>query len=318
MVWLALVMLAVLMWSATGLLYKIGVREREHVCLKFSICVGTVFFVLAFAYLMIRDEEFTIWESAVKYWPMTLFGIVYAIVNTISYKGYVYNEVTVESPVEGISGGVSVIFLIVMYLLLGRADSVWHLLTPLRTVGIAVIVISVILLAVARNKEKKNDPKYSKAVWMRRGLGTLIFPVVFSMADALETITTGICLDTTYGYSMPQGDSVIIVGTEYALFALGFWIYVAVKEKKPYNPFKKKNLPCLIGAVTDNVGIVCYSYAMAINSISTDPLLALYPIASMLGGRFILKEKIDKMQCVLLVGVVVGSVMVVADTVFCA
>ena len=51
---------------------------------------------------------------------------------------------TVEAPLEGISGGASTIFLILVYLILGRIDSVSEILTPLKTAGILVILISVI------------------------------------------------------------------------------------------------------------------------------------------------------------------------------
>lgn len=116
-VWLLFVILAILMWAATSLLYKAGIHggDEEHITLKYSVCIGIVFFVIAAAYLVIREEEFTIWESAAHYWPMTVFGIVYAIINTISFKGYVYNEASVESPVESISAGTSTILLIMPY-----------------------------------------------------------------------------------------------------------------------------------------------------------------------------------------------------------
>lgn len=317
MIWLLLVVAAILMWSATSLLYKAGVHDgkEEHICLKYSVCVGIVFFAISLVYLIIREEPFSIFESAVRYWPMTVFGIVYAIVNTISYKGYVYNEATVESPVEGISGGTSVILLILAYLALGRADSITELLTPLRTAGILVILVCVILLSVVRNRENRKDLQDQKQKWMLRGLGTLIFPVVFAVIDGLETIVTGVCLDTTYGFSMPEGDSIIIVGMEYATFALGFWVYINIKEKKIYNPFTKKSTPRILGAVADNVGIVLYAYAMAINSVSTDPLLAVYPVFVMLGGRLLMKEKVSKAQYIFLLGIVVGSVLVVVDTI---
>ena len=317
MIWLLLVVAAILMWSATSLLYKAGVHDgkEEHICLKYSVCVGIVFFAISLVYLIIREEPFSIFESAVRYWPMTVFGIVYAIVNTISYKGYVYNEATVESPVEGISGGTSVILLILAYLALGRADSITALLTPLRTAGILVILVCVILLSVVRNRENRKDLQDQKQKWMLRGLGTLIFPVVFAVIDGLETIVTGVCLDTTYGFSMPEGDSIIIVGMEYAAFALGFWGYINIKEKKIYNPFTKKSTPRILGAVADNVGIVLYAYAMAINSVSTDPLLAVYPVFVMLGGRLLMKEKVSKAQYIFLLGIVVGSVLVVVDTI---
>lgn len=274
-----------------------------------------VFFVIAVVYIIVRSEPFTIWESAVRYWPVTVFGIVYAIVNTISYKGYVYNEVSVESPVESISAGTSTILLVFAYVILGRADSISELMTPLKTAGIVLILISIVLLSIVRNRSHRDNAQFQKAKWMRRGLGTLIFPVLFSLIDAIETIVTGVCLDSTYGYAMPEGDSVIIVGIEYAVFALGCWIYIFIKEKKAYNPFTKRSAPRILGAVADNVGIVFYSYAMAFNSVSTDPLIAVYPILVMMGGHIIMKEKLGKTQYICLLGIVAGSIMVIADTI---
>lgn len=315
--WFSFIALTIVSWTATNLLYKAGVRNEgeKHICLKYSICVGLVFFVIALAYLTIRDEPFTIWESAVKYWPMTLFGIAYAVFNTISFNGYVYNEVTVESPVERISSGVSTILLIIVFLALGRADSISDLLNPLKAAGILVIFVSMVLLATVRNRDKRSDPRAKGASWMTRGLGTLIFPVIFAVVDGVETVVTGVCLDTTYGYAMPEGDGIIIIGMEYAAFALAFWIYVLWKEKKAYNPFTRYSAPRMLGALAENAGIVFYAYAMALNSVSTDPLIAAYPVLVMIGGRIFMKERVSTAQYVYLLGVVVGSVMVVLGTV---
>ena len=192
MIWLLLVVAAILMWSATSLLYKAGVHDgkEEHICLKYSVCVEIVFFAISLVYLIIREEPFSIFESAVRYWPMTVFGIVYAIVNTISYKGYVYNEATVESPVEGISGGTSVILLILAYLALGRADSITELLTPLRTAGILVILVCVILLSVVRNRANREKSQDQKPKWMIRGLGgknCFLFNLSTEPAEIIDT-----------------------------------------------------------------------------------------------------------------------------------
>ncbi len=256
-------------------------------------------------------------ESALRFWPITLFGIIYAIVNTISYQGYVYNEVSVESPVEGIGSSTSTILLILAYLMLGRLDDISELLTPLRTLGILIILMSVILLAKIRNKEAGDRDKKSqnKFDWKRHGLGTLIFPVMFAVVDGMETIVTGVCLDTTYGFAMPEGDAIIIVGMEYALFAFCCWCYIYWKEKKIYNPFKRENSARMLGAVADNIGIVFYSYAMAINSVSTDPLLAIYPVFVMIGGRVLMKEKISTPQYICLLSIIAGSILVVVDTI---
>ena len=316
-IWLMSIIMAILLWASTSLLYKAGIsgNKEEHICLKYSICVGIVFFVIALLYLIIRNESYSIFESAIRYWPMTLFGPIYAIVNTISFNGYIYNEATVESPVEGISGGMSTILLIIAYLILGRVDSIFELLTPLRTVGIFLILISIISLSIIRNKDNRNNPEYKNITWMSHGLGTLIFPVLFSIIDAMETIVTGVCLDSTYGFNMPEGDSIIIIGMEYAIFAILCWIYIFLKEKKVYNPFTKRSMPRILGALTDNVGIVFYSYAMAINSVSTDPLLAIYPIFVMIGGHIFMKEKVSAAQYIYLIGIILGSILVVIGTI---
>lgn len=317
-VWLFCTITVILLWSATCLLYKAGIHSdnERYTCLKYSVSVGAVFFAIALVYLLIRDEPFSIWASAAVYWPVTTYGIIYAVVNTISYKGYIYNEVTVESPVEGISGGTSTVLLILAYLILGRIESVSVLLTPLKTTGILVILIGVISLSMIRNKAAASSGgrRGTVSFWRLHGLGTLIFPVMYAVVDGLETIVTGICLDTTYGFAMPEGDCIIIVGMEYAIFALGCWLYIFWKEKKIYNPFRRENAPRTLGALADNTGIVFYSYAMAINSVSTDPLLALYPVVVMIGGRVIMKEKISNAQYMCLLGIIAGSIMVIAGT----
>ena len=320
-IWFIYIVLTVLLWAMTGLIYKVGIHEYEekNICLKYSVSVGVVFFVISFCYLIMRNEPFSIWESAIRYWPMTVFGLLYFVINTISFNGFIYNEVTVEVPVEGISGGTSIVLLIAVYFIMGRVDSISKLFTPLRTIGMLMIFFSIILLSFVRNSEAAGMDESEEDVpqkrWTRTGLGTLIFPVMFAMLDSLETVVTGVCLDTTYGYSMPAGDSIIIIGMEYSLLAFGCWIYIFVRERQVYNPFRKENLPRLLGSVTDNIGIVFYSYAMAIDSVSTDPVLAVYPLFAMIGGRIFLKEKVSKIQYIAAACIVAGSVLVVTDAI---
>ena len=50
-VWLVFVLMAILLWSTTSLLYKAGARDgnESHICLKNSVCVGMVFYSYAMA-----------------------------------------------------------------------------------------------------------------------------------------------------------------------------------------------------------------------------------------------------------------------------
>ncbi|MGN1231557.1 MAG: EamA family transporter [Anaerotignum sp.] len=145
---------------------------------------------------------------------------------------------------------------------------------------------------------------------LKAGAGALCFPVIFSMMDGLETIVTGLCLDKTFGYAMPEGDSIIIAGMEYALFALGFWIYVSYKEKHLYNPITKSNGPIIGGALCDNVALVFYAYAMAIDSVATDPVLSAYPIMAVVLSRILLKEKLSIKQYLCLACIISGTLII--------
>ena len=67
--WVFCTVMAILLWAATCLLYKAGIHKEseKYTCLKYSVSIGLVFFAISFVYLIIRDEPFTILESAVRY-----------------------------------------------------------------------------------------------------------------------------------------------------------------------------------------------------------------------------------------------------------
>ena len=54
---------------------------------------------------------------------------------------------------------------------------------------------------------------------------------------------------------------------------------------------------------------------MAVDSVSTDPVLAIYPLFTMLGGRIFMKEKVIPVQYISAICIVAGSIMVVTDAV---
>lgn len=70
----------------------------------------------------------------------------------------------------------------------------------------------------------------------------------------------------------------------------------------------------MLGALADNVAIVFYSYAMAIDALLTDPILAAYPVLVMIGGRLFMKEKLGFRQYLCLIGVIGDSILIVLGT----
>lgn len=294
--WTIYIIAIILLWGFTDVLYKKGADKNDKLKpFKFSITIGLIFFVISIVYIITRNEPFSLFESAVRFWPVTVFGIIYTIVNTITFQGFMYNEASIVAPLENISNGASVILLIAAYVFLGKVDSVWEILSAYKVTGILLIVSGIILLSVVQHKEVKSKGLLTKNRF-RAGAGALIFPIIFSVMDGLETIVTGLCMDKTFGYAMPEGDGIIILGIEYSFFALLFWIFVSIKEKHLFNPFSKSNLPLVGGALCDNSALAIYAYAMAIDSVATDPVLAVYPIIAVIISRILLKEKLSLKQ----------------------
>lgn len=309
--WASCLLISILLWSVTSIFYKKGAyKDDRYIHLKFSVITGLLCFIIALCYIVIREESFSIWESAIRFWPMTLFGIIYAIGNTFTFKGILYNDVSVIAPIENTANGSYVLILIIMYVLLGRVNSVWEVLTPYKIIGILCICAGIAFLAFVQHQQAKSSGNYER---FKAGASALIFPLLFSMMDGLETVVSGLCLDKTFGFAMPEGDSIIIGGMEYAFFALIFWIYISIKEKKLFNPVSKKYMLFFGGALCDNIAIVSYSYAMAIDSVATDPILAVYPVITVLLSRILLKEKLSKKQYLCLVLLLVGSFMIVIE-----
>ncbi|MGN0173945.1 MAG: EamA family transporter [Acutalibacteraceae bacterium] len=307
--WTVYVLASILLWGVTSIFYKKGAnKDDKYIHFKFSIITGLIFLIIALFYIIVRDEPFTIWESAIRFWPVTIFGIIYAIGNTFTYKGFLYNDVSIVAPIENTANGSYVMILIVMYALLGRVDSIWEILTVYKIIGIICIFFGLFFLGIVQHNEAKTLGKKEK---FKGGATALIFPLIFSLMDGLETVVTGVCLDKSFGYAMPEGDSVIIVGMEYAVFAIAFWIYVSKKEKRIFNPVSKPNLPFIGGALCDNIAIVTYAYAMAIDSVATDPILAVYPVITVLLSRIILKEKLSIKQYLCLALLLIGSIVIV-------
>lgn len=307
--WTSFVFACVALWGVTSIFYKKGADQNDpYIHLKFSVITGIVFFVIALRYLLIREVPYSIWESAARFWPMTAFGILYAIGNTFTFKGFLYNNASVVAPIENTANGSYVMILIVVYALLGRVDSIWEVLTPFKIAGIACIFLGLLSIGIIQHNEAKTA---GKTETFKAGATALIFPLLFSMMDGLETVVSGVCLDKTFGLAMPEGDSVIIVGMEYAFFALLFWIYISIREKKVYTPFTKAGVPFFCGTLCDNIAIVFYSHAMALDSVATDPILAVYPMITVLLSRIILKEKLSVKQYLCLGLLLAGSVIIV-------
>lgn len=166
--WFVCALISLLGWGCADLFYKKGTDENDRYShLRIAVWVGLVMGVSAVAMMLIPfDEELktpmspgALLDNAVKYSPASLFYIISMI---IGYAGLRYMEVSIISPVQNASGGLSAVFMTVYFLIVGRLDSVADIFDPLTTIGTVLIVAGVIALAVVEQRlareERRLDP----------------------------------------------------------------------------------------------------------------------------------------------------------------
>ena len=317
MSWFLFALICLLGWGFADLFYKKGTDEHDRYShLRIAVWVGLVMGACAVAMMILPfDEELkspmslgALLDNAVKYSPASL---CYIISMVIGYAGLRYMEVSIVSPVQNASGGLSAIFMTVYFLIVGRLDSIADIFDTLTSVGTVLIVAGVIALAFVEQRlareERRLDPPEKK---YRFGALALIFPILYCLFDTLGPSADGIILDEEVGLGLGEVDVLILYGLTFLLAGIVAWIYLWIREGKPYNPFAKAELTKGAAACCEEFGQVFYVFAMARNPVVAAPMVASYCVVSVLLGRLILKEKLKPAQYLCILAVIAGIIII--------
>ena len=317
MSWFFFALICLLGWGCADLFYKKGTDEHDRYShLRIAVWVGLVMGVCAIIMMLIPfDEELktpmsvgALIENGIKYSPASL---CYILSMVIGYAGLRYMEVSIVSPVQNASGGLSAIFMTVYFLIVGRLESISEIFDPLTTVGTILIVLGVIALAIVEQRlaqeERRLNPPEKK---YRFGALALLFPILYCLFDTLGTAADGIILDEEVGLGLGEVDVLILYGLTFLLAGLVAWIFLWIREKKPYNPFARTELTKGIAACCEEFGQVFYVFAMARNPVVAAPIVASYCVVSVLLARIFLKEKLKAAQYACIFAVIAGIIVI--------
>ena len=194
---------------------------------------------------------------------------------------------------------------------LASLDSIADIFDTLTTIGTVLIVLGVIALAVveqrlAREERRLNPPEKK----YRFGALALLFPILYCLFDTLGTSADGIILDEEVGLGLGEIDVLILYGLTFLLAGIAAWIFLWVREKKPYNPFAKTERPKALAACCEEFGQVFYVFAMSRNPIVAAPMVASYCVISVLLGHIFLKEKLKAAQYACVLAVIAGIIVI--------
>ena len=313
MSWFLFALICLLGWGFADLFYKKSSREDDRYShLRTAVWVGLVMGVVAFCFMPFTETKFdfvSLISNAAKYAPASLSYIISMV---IGYAGLRYLELSIVSPVQNASGALSAVAMLIYFSVIGSIRSFRQQFTLLDVIGTIVIVGSVLALAfverhLAKAEGALNLPKEDRKY--RFGALALLFPILYCIFDTIGTAADGIILDGDAGLGLGEIDVIVLYGLTFLLAGIGAWIFLWIKEKKPYNPFTPRDLKTnMPAAIFEQFGQIFYVYAMAKNPVLAAPMVASYCIVSVILSRIFLKEKLKAGQYLCVFAVIAGIV----------
>lgn len=319
-------------WGTADLFYKKGTDENDKQShLKIAVWVGLIMGITSCC-LIPFSESITSFKSlimsAVKYLPASLGYIISMI---IGYKGLRYLEMSIVSPIQNASGALSAIVMVIFFLFTGSISSISEGFSTLDYVGTAFVVVGVILIAIVEQKAsrkgialsldniKSDSSQGFKSVILddgsrsnkkyKYGALALIFPLLYCLFDTIGTSADGIILNEETGLGLGEIDVLIIYGLTFFIAGVFCYIYMWIKNKKPYNPINIKETPKFAASICEEFGQIFYIFAMASNPILSAPLVSSYCIVSVIWSRIFLKEKLSISQYVCISIIICGIIL---------
>ena len=313
--WFVFALIATLGWGFADLFYKKSSDENDRQShLKIAVWVGLVMGLAALIILLLPNSvpymektlsAKTFLSDLLKYTPASM---AYIISMVIGYAGLRYLEVSIISPVQNASGALSAIAMTIFFLFKGRIQSITEEFGILDFIGTGLIVIGVIFLAIVEKSiSDKERLKQKDSVEKKYQIGALalLFPIAYCVFDTIGTAADGIILDGETGLGLTEADVLVLYGFTFFAAGLVCWIYILIKNKQVFNPFRHTKTMG-VAACAEEFGQIFYVFAMARNPVLTAPMVACYCIVSVILGRVVLKEKLKPSQYACVITVIVG------------
>lgn len=298
--WFWLSLITILFWSGSDVFSKMGSKENDKLShWKMVFFVGLVMGIHA-AVQLLAGAEFKL-VDIITYLPASFLYILSMI---LGYVGLRYIMLSVSSPICNSSGALACVLL--MIVLKEFPES------PLQYVGLVLVCIGVIGLAFLEQRKDKelraglsdaDKKKYSK------GFIAIMFPIFYCIIDALGTFADGYLLGEYDGMPAKIEETAGLIAYELTFFIMAVFalVYVVAVRRQKITFCGEK--PKIVAAVCETAGQVAYTYAIAANSVVAAPMISTYCVFSLIWARVLLKEKLSRMQYLVLAIALAGIVI---------
>ena len=280
MSWFWLSIIALLCWSGSDFLSKIGCRDAsdKYSQYKMVTAVGVVMGIHAAIEIFVGGVEIS-WQVIWTYLPVSL---LYIGSMTLGYVGLRYIELSISSPICNASGALVAIIAIVSGTAgkMAIAQYIAIFLACAGVIGLGFVEANEDDDLRAARQEASNY-KYAKS-WL-----ALALPIAYCILDAAGTFADDLVLET-----LNEDSANVAYELTFLVAGIVSFIYTVIIKKQKLLP--KAEGPKYIGAAFETAGQLAYIYALASGeSALAAPIIASYCMVSVLWSRLFLKEKLS-------------------------
>lgn len=297
MMWFWFSLIALICWSGSDLMSKIGCADArdKYSHLKMVTAVGIVMGIHACFEIFVNGVEINA-SILLTYLPVSA---LYILSMAIGYLGLRYIELSISSPICNSSGAIVAVLCIIT----GTAGD----MVPMQFVATALVCLGVVCLGVVeaaeddelrRARQEQGNYKYAKSAL------ALVLPIIYCLLDALGTFADNRVLEI-----LDEASANVAYELTFLIVGLLCLIYTVGVKKQRLVP--KMEVPKYAGAIFETAGQFAYIYAIGDSAhvAMAAPIISAYCAASVLWSRIFLKEKLSWKHYLALLVIVSGIVI---------
>lgn len=316
--WIFLVLFSFLAYSFSSIYEKKGACiQEDHTSIKMIIWTGFFWGLVALGLTVLGlRETSTLMVEMVADTPTILASpVFFAISLLFSYLSFKLIPLSIASPICNTEGVFEFIGVVILFLILGKTDELEESLSGWKFILIVLILLLTVILTSIRNKNEVQE--HSRALARGRFLikngHFAIIGVCFAFLSA--TFDAGSSLVDVYFLGELGNDAVIepmdyLYTQSMVYFCISIILYFLlwVLEKKPYNPFQKRECSRILGVGLDTIATVTWMLAVTLNQIYTSIIINTYCIMTLILSRVLLKEKFGRKETTLIIAIIFSVV----------
>ncbi|MBE5826690.1 MAG: hypothetical protein E7307_08640 [Butyrivibrio sp.] len=304
--------LAMLMTTVCDLYEKKSINSDTEDVLKtivwYGICNAIMF---TLAYTLGLDEISVMPHELVLENPQllltTVFNYLCLFFALIAYK---YLGVSTKNTFVNIDGLFFVILLVLFHLTTGEAQYARRLFDPLTIIGLILIISSGIIYPNIKGENEEESSEHKLKSAKNQKLIVIIgmaMSFISAFFDGAESMVSSVLIGDDIVDSV---EFICVLTLLQVVISFFIWIYLWIKNKKIYNPFRKTEKNRIISQSFSIVADLLYVFALSDDALIGVILWNAFPVLDILASRLFMKEKLSKLQYLVLATMITGAICV--------